>query len=207
MSIFTGRPAVRRPALVLAVAGGAVAVSGAGVYALLSATAFNETPQSAGSGTLSLTLADGTAGFNSPIENLKPTDAVSRYVALTNGGSLAGAGLELGVTDQSATDSLLSTDPVRGLQVAVQSCTVAWDEAAGTCGGTVTSELATSLQALTAAPAALGSGTMAAGQTKNLKVTVTLPDQDEETVNGVPQANSIQGLSASLTWTFTETQA
>lgn len=207
MSIFPGRTAVSRPALVLVVAGSAVALSGAGVYALLGAKTFNTTPQAAGSGTLSLTLANGAAGFNTPVANLKPQEAVSRYVALTNGGSLAGTGLKLGVTDQSATDTALTTDAARGLQVAVQSCTVAWNETDGTCAGTTASELSSPLAALAGTPAVLGGGTMTAGQTKHLKVTVTLPEQTEETVNGVPPANSIQGLSASLTWTFTETQA
>jgi hypothetical protein len=38
----------------------------------------------------------------------------------------------------------------------------------------------------------------------NLKVSVSLPDKTETTANGVPPAGTIQGLSTSLTWTFTE---
>lgn len=33
-----------------------------------------------------------------------------------------------------------------------------------------------------------------------------LPDQNETTVNGTLPANTIQGLSTNLTYTFTETQ-
>lgn len=195
---------VSKPALVAAIAGTAVAVTGSGVYALLSAKANNTTAQSAKSGTLSLTLNGGAATFAADLANLVPAQTETRYVTLTNGGSLAGKDLKLAVTD--ATPTLLSTDATKGLQVSVASCSVAW--VAGACadtGGGV-AQLTSSLKALTTAPVAFTTGTMAAAETKHLKVTVTLPDQTEETVNGVLPASTIQGLTAALTWTFTETQ-
>jgi hypothetical protein len=42
---------------------------------------------------------------------------------------------------------------------------------------------------------------------QNLQVSLTLPDQAEATVNGrVPTANTVQGLSTAITWTFSESQ-
>lgn len=197
------KPLAARVCAVTVVAGAAITVTGAGVYALLSATAFNTTPQSVGSGTLALTLNGGAASFAADIANLVPTQSVDRYVTLTNGGSLAGRDLQLGVSD--GTPTLLSTDATKGLQVTVASCTTPWSN--GACAGGATAQLSSSLQALTAAPAPLTTGAMTAGETRHLKVTVTLPDQNEVTVNGQPPAGSIQGLGASLTWTFSQTQA
>lgn len=204
MSFSLSLSSVSRPVLVAAVAGTAIAVTGAGVYALLGAKAFNTDDQAASSGTLKLTLNGGAASFAADMTNLVPTQSETRYVTLTNGGTLAAKDLKLAVTD--STPSLLSTDATRGLQVTVASCSVAW--VAGACAdvGGALPQVATSLKSLTTAPVAFTTGTMAAGETKHLKVTVTLPDQTEETVNGALPANTIQGLSAALTWTFTETQ-
>jgi hypothetical protein len=61
------------------------------------------------------------------------------------------------------------------------------------------------LSSLATTPAALASS-VAAGSTVKLQLALSLPDQTETTVNGVRPAGSIQGLSAALTWTFSETQ-
>lgn len=199
------QPFAIRLSAVTVVAAAAVTVTGAGVYALLSATAFNTSPQAVGSGTLKLTMNGGAATFASDISNLVPTQSVDRYVTLTNGGTLAGKDLKLGVTD--ATPSLLTTDATKGLQVTVASCTTPW--VGGVCGDLAgaSTQLSTSMKALTTSPVAMAGSTMAAGETRHLKVTVTLPDQVEVTENGQLPAGTIQGLAASLTWTFSETQA
>lgn len=204
MSLSRKHMSARRLSAVGLATTAAVVVTGAGVYAVLSATASNTTPQTATSGTLKLTLADsGSAGFASAVANLVPGQAAHRYVALTNGGSLAASGLKLSVAD--GTPSKLSTDAAEGLQVTVTSCTAAWTTADGTCSGTAAVELTSPLAALGTAQA-FADGTMAAGEVKHLKVSVALPDKDEVTVNGVLPAGTVQGLSAALTWTFAETQ-
>jgi hypothetical protein len=194
----------QRTAAVVGVAGAAVLVASAGVYALLSASASNPTPQQASSGTLSLVLGDNGAGFTTPISNLAPGDSVRRYVALANNGTLAGQDLALQVTDSVA--SVLSTDAARGLQIAVDECSVAWTPGTGACAGTTSPVLGSAPLAGFGTRAFPDGGTMAAGQTRHLRLTVQLPDSTEETVNGVLPAGSVQGRSAQLTWKFTESQ-
>lgn len=201
MSLLPASPTGR---LVAAAAIGAtgLALTGAGVYAALTAQATNTTPQAVSSGTLSLRMAAGagSAGFSSAISNLAPGDTVNRYIDLDNDGSIAAQGLTLGLAD-SAT-SRLTTDATNGLQVTVKSCPVPW--AAGICA-TPSTLLTTSASALKTTAGSLISGPVPSG-VQHLQVSVALPDITEVTVNGAPPANSIQGLSANLTWTFTQSQ-
>jgi hypothetical protein len=183
-----------------------VVVTLGGTYAALNATAFNTSAQSVGSGTLKLTLADNGAGFTTAIGNLAPADVVNRYVDVTNGGSLDASALTLTVSDANSTK--LTTDPVNGLHASVTQCTAGtWTAASGTCSG-ATSVLAgnVALKTLISTPSVLIAGALPAGTTLHLQIAVVLPDQIETTVNGVLPAATIQGQSASLTWTFATAQ-
>ena len=209
-----GADAPRRSAwrpLAVAVTGGALLLTaGFGVWASLSATAFNSSPETVSSGTLSLTLADNGAGFSSNITNMAPGDVVNRYVDLTNGGNLAAQTLTLAV---SATgDSQLITDgsspATKALKVQVSSCSTTWTASTGVCAssGTVTSLLAsTTLSGLSSAQSLIA-GSIAVGEVEHLRIAVTLPDQTETTTNGTPITGTIQGRSATLTYTFNEAQ-
>lgn len=190
--------------LAAAAAGLAVLViGGQGVFAALSATA-SSAPQAATAGTLSLTLAPNGAGFTQPVAALAPGDTVHRYVDLTNGGSLAGAGLTVAVASTGSV--VLRTDTTRGLRVTVTSCSTAWTPSTGACtGGATTPLVSSALLGSLSTPAPLAA-TVPAGQVLRLQVSLRLPDQDETTVNGAPPAGTVQGQSASLTWTFSETQ-
>ncbi len=183
-----------------------VAVTAGGVYAALSATAFNSTAQNVSSGTLKLTMADNGAGFSQAVTNIAPGDVVNRYVDLSANGTLDGRQLTLGVAD--SVGSKLTNDAVKGLKVTVTSCTGAtWVAATGVCAG-VTSVVVNNaaLSTLTTTPASMVSGSVAAGTALHLQMSVTLPDQAETTANGVLPVGTIQGLSAALTWTFTDQQ-
>jgi spore coat-associated protein N len=203
---------VRRPnpRLLAAFAVGAagLAITGGGVFAALNATA--TAAQNATSGILSLTMAPNGTGFGQAVSNLAPGDVVNRYVDLTQGADLDGKDLTLAVAD--ATPTLLTTSATKGLRVTVTQCSGAWTPGtgAGSCSGTATPLLTNAtLSALTTAPASVKAGTNAAGSTVNLQIALSLPDQAETTVNGVPNVpvgTSIQGLSSALTWTFGETQ-
>jgi spore coat-associated protein N len=195
-----------------------VAVTSGGVYAALTADAFNAAPQTVSSGTLQLVLdSGGTTGFASIVDKLAPGDTVNRYIQVKNTGSLAGQGLTLKLVD--AAPSVLTTDGTRGLQVTVRECAQAWTVVAnvgscGAAGGSTPALTATSAAALrTASPAALTSSTLPAlTGVKYYQVSLNLPDTPnaETSVNGVvatpPPGGSIQGLTAALTWTFTMTQ-
>jgi spore coat-associated protein N len=214
MSGLATRSASRpNPRLIAAFAVGAagLAITGGGVYAALNATASNTTAQNATSGILSITMTNNGTGFSQGVSNLAPGDVVNRYVTLTQGADLAGKDLTLAVSDGTATPTLLTTSATKGLRVTVTQCVGGdWTvTGAGSCTGTgaTTSILATNvpLSSLATTPAALASA-VAAGSTVKLQLALSLPEQTETTVNGARPADSIQGLSSALTWTFSETQ-
>lgn len=195
--------------LAVAVTGGALLMTaGFGVWAGLNATAFNTTPQSVDSGTLSLSLDDNGVGFSSSISNLAPGDVVNRYVDLTNDGSLDAQGLTLSVA--ASGDSQLITDGTspstsKALKVSVTSCSSEWDPS-GTCADTTSSLLtATTLSAMNSAHS-LVADSIAHGAVVHLQISVQLPDQDETTINGSAPTGTIQGRTATLTYNFQESQ-
>jgi hypothetical protein len=134
---------------------------------------------------------------------MAPGDVVNRYVDLANNGTLATQNLTLAAAD--ATSSKLTTDATNGLHVTVTSCSIAWVQTTGTCLGTSTVLLTNaSVASLISGAQSLVAGTVAA--TYALQFSVTLPNQTETTQNGTLPVGTIQGLSASMTWTFGETQ-
>lgn len=184
-----------------------LAVTGFSVFAGLNAVADNSaSPQAVSTGTLSLTMSADGDGFTQSITKLAPGDVVNRYVTLTNGGTLDATGLTLGVAD--ANSDTLSSSATKGLHVTVTECTAGtWDPTTGACSGTATALLSdVALSSLVSTPASLVSGSIAAGATEPLQVSVALPDQSETTTNGTAPTTTIQGVSASLTWTFSEDQ-
>lgn len=214
MSGLATASTARRPSprviAAFAVGAAGLAITGGGVYAALNATAYNTTAQSAGSAVLSLEIAD-QAAFTQAVSDIAPGDVVNRYVTLEQGNDLDGKDLTLKVTD--ATPTILTTDGVRGLQVKVTQCLGGtWTVTGpGECAGGTTKVLAEtlSLKSLSETTKALASS-VAAGSEVKLQLALSLPEQTETTVNGVPTAPNglatIQGLSSALTWTFSETQ-
>lgn len=179
---------------------------GSSVFAALDATASNPAAQGITSGTLKLEMTNNGVGFGSAISDMAPGDQVRRFVTLANSGTLDGADLTLQAT--VAVASKLTTDAVKGLHVAVDSCTVAWTPGTNVCGGSTVSVLAsTAFSAVIASPATLtGFASITAGAPVYLRLTFLLPDQAETTTNGTLPLNTIQGLTANMTWTFREVQ-
>ena len=185
---------------------GGGALVGSGVFASLNATAFNTAGQSVTTQTLKLTQAASGAsgGFTTAISNMAPGDVVHRFIDLTNTGNMGGTNLKLQLAD--STSSLLTSDATKGLQIAISECSTAWT-AGGVCDGTPTTVMAsTAASSLVATAKTVSVGSLAAAAVNRLKIEITLPDSTETTTNGVLPANTIQGLSSSLTWTFTEGQ-
>lgn len=210
MTSTAPRRSTRRLAAAGALAATGLLLTTGGVYAALNATAFNTTAQAADSGTLRLTMTNNGTGFSTAVSNLAPGDVVNRYVNLVNGGTLDAAGLTLGVADAAAANRL-TNDATSGLKVTVSSCPTAWTPGTGVGSGTCATAPTTlltsvALASLKAAPSSLSAAPIPAGASTFLRIALTLPDISETTINGALPTNSIQGLSASLTWTFTETQ-
>ena len=193
---------------------GALAITGAGVYAGLTADATNTTAETVSSGTLKLTMAaaTGAASLSTAVSNLAPGDIDNRFVVLTNGGTLTGKNLGLAVTDASGT--ALSTSATKGLSVSVTACSGPYIAATGYCSaagiqgvpGVETTYLAkTSVSALGSRTAFAGPINPAAAAAYNLKVSLYM-DGTENVLNGTLPGGTIQGLTANLTYTFSEDQ-
>ena len=180
----------------------------AGVYAGLSATATGT--ESVSSGTLNLTLTpDVGAGFSNFLAKMAPGDTDNVYVNLNNTGTLASAaGMTLGVVGLPANALTNGSVVGEGLNVTAVQCSVAWTLATGTCSGSTTPILATTQVSLMGAGVALSNIpalVAATGQVAHVQVSLGLTGT-ETSVNGVPPAATIQGLSTTLTYTFTEQQ-
>lgn len=198
--------AKRRVPLILAssLALGGIALASAGVYAALTAQATGT--QSVATGGVSLTVgADGTTtGFTTAVTNMAPGDTQNRFVSLTNASTIATQGLTLSASGTA--NNLL--DATKGLTATVTSCTVAWTivSTTPTCTGTTSVLLAaTPLANLTSTTSGnLVSGTVAAAY--HLELTLALPNTVETTLNGAVPGSTIQNLTNSITFTFSETQ-
>jgi hypothetical protein len=188
-------------AIVISVA----AIAGQSVLASLNATAFNTTAQNINAGTLKLDLANNGNGFGTSIANVVPGDVVNRYVTLTNSGTLNGIGLTL-KTAQTGTSSLITDgiSPIttKALKLTVTSCSVAWNTTTGVCSGTPTEELASTVIGSLTSATAFASSTLNSTAVKYLQMKIELPDQNETTVNGALPANTVQGGSVDVTYTF-----
>lgn len=194
---------------------GALAITGAGVYAGLIADATNTTPESVSTGTLKLTMAaeTGAASLTTTVSNLAPGDIDNRYIVLSNSGTLTGKNLGVSVAD--GTGSVLSSSATKGLSISVTRCSGPYIPATGFCSaatgtpavaGVESAYLAkTSLSALGSRTAFAGPINPAAAAAYNLKVSVHA-DGTETVVNGALPGGTMQGLTATLTYTFAEDQ-
>lgn len=198
--------AARRTAAGVAFALTGLAVTGAGVYAALNANAFNTSPQSVSSGTLKLVLSDNGNGFSTSISGMAPGDTFNRYVDLTNSGTLDGKNITFKAVDSSNTT--LSTDATKGLQITIKQCSTSWTASTGVCtsSGTVTTLLSQTALANLGSATSLIAGSITAGNVYHLQVGIALPDATETTSNGTLPVGTIQGLTANVTYTFAETQ-
>ena len=185
-----------------------LSLSTTSVSALLQAQSKNDSPHGITAGTLKITQTNNGVGFASTIADMAPGDVVNRYVDYTNTGSLASKTLRLKVSD--ATPSILTSSETKGLQLVVSDCSGGWTAADGTCSGTKTTLLTSPLATLGSDKNFSGVTALAANSgVLHLQFSVSLPNStanDETSVNGVLPAGTIQGLSAALTWTLSETQ-
>jgi len=201
------RPNHGRRALAAGFAVSVLLLTGAGVYAALTATATGTSAVT--SGTLLMTLtADGTStGLPETITAMAPGDVYNVYVNLNNTGTLASAaGMTLGAAANPITPLTSGSIAGEGLTVTVNQCSVAW--AAGACSGTTTSILpATLLSAFGTAQTLSNVPALAAttGQLAHLQFSLSMAGTETST-NGVLPTPTVQGQSTTITWTFTEQQ-
>ena len=180
----------------LAVIGTAAAVAGLGTFGTFTDSTTPVTAELT-SGKVSIDLAQPAAPIPAVTTGLLPGDSIARTVTLVNDGNSPLSTVALGVT--TANPSVLTTDAVNGLQLALRSCSVAWTQATPaptyTCAGTE--------RALTTPGAAVGNRTLdtpaslTPGGTDHLLVTLTLPTTAD---------NTFQGKTSTLALTFSGVQ-
>jgi len=181
------------------------------VYAGLTAKATGT--EQVSSGTLNLTLSADTnsVGFSNFAGNMAPGDVDNVAVNLNNTGTLASlAGMTLWVGGSPVNALSDGTAAGEGLAVTITQCSVAWS-AGGTCGGSTTSILAqTMVSAMNSSGTAVALSNIPAlvastGQVAHLQVSLTLIGTETYT-NGMAPNPTVQGLTTTLTYTFTEQQ-
>ncbi|HXX90424.1 MAG TPA: hypothetical protein VEI83_09405 [Acidimicrobiales bacterium] len=181
------------------------------VYAGLSAKATGT--EQVSSGTLDLTLSADTnsVGFSNFSGKMAPGDVDNVAVDLDNTGTLASAaGMTLWVAGSPSNPLTDGTASGEGLAVTITQCSVAWS-AGGTCSGSTTNILSqTMVSAMNTSGTAVALSNIPSlaattGQVAHLQVSLTLIGTETST-NGVAPSPTIQGLSTTLTYTFTEQQ-
>jgi spore coat-associated protein N len=154
---------------------------------------------------------------------IAPGDTIPREVDLNStAATLNDATITLGIS--ASPSSLLDSDPGFGLQVQVQTCSVAWTRVAGppptySCtGSTVTVLASTPVKTLESAPANLTPlNALTAGGQDYVVMTFTFPSTApgnialvpalcSGVVGGTPATENLEGCSSTLTYTFTATQ-
>ncbi|HUC38344.1 MAG TPA: TasA family protein [Acidimicrobiales bacterium] len=184
-------------------------LTGAGVYAGLNATATSTSAVTSGTLLMTLSADAPSAGLPETISNMAPGDVYNVYVNVNNTGTLASAaGMTLGAAASPVNALTNGSVSGEGLSVSITQCSVAW--VAGSCSlpATTTTILAStplssfgSAQSLSNVPSlAATSGSLA-----HLQFSVTLAGT-ETSNNGTLPAQTIQGLTTTITWTFTELQ-
>ena len=175
------------------VVGAAAAVAGMGTFGAFTDTT-TPTPVAIESGVVSVALsaADGSATVPLAFNGVVPGASVSQAINLVNDGDAALASVDLATV--ATESSIMDTDTVNGLQLSVQSCSVAWT-ADLTCTG--------DLRTLLAAGPVVGNSRLAdpvsltAGATDHLAVTLSLP---------ASAGDAFKDQASELSLTFTATQ-
>jgi hypothetical protein len=185
----------------VAVIGGTAGVAGLGTFGTFTSTTAAQS-QTDATGTVILDHGVLTNRLSVGATDLAPGDTLQRGFGLRNNGTLDMASIAMNVS--ATTSSALDTDATNGLEVKIDKCSVAWVESPTTpytytCAGTTSSVLAyTSIATIKTTPPSLpGLAALTAGGTDNLVATVRLPST---------AGNTLQGLSSTLSITFTGTQ-
>jgi predicted ribosomally synthesized peptide with SipW-like signal peptide len=177
----------------LGVVGAAAAVAGMGTFGAFTDTT-TPAPVSVQSGVVSIALsaADGTATVPLAFHGVVPGASVTQALNLVNDGNSALSAVRLATV--ATASSLMDTDTVHGLQMSIQSCSVAWTTDFS-CAGDVRTVLASGpvvRDSTLSNPASL-----TAGVTDHLAVSLSLPET---------AGDAFKQQSSGLSLTFTATQ-
>jgi len=180
----------------ISVVGAAVAVAGLGTFGQFTDST-TPVDTKVDSGVVSVDVSV-PAGASVPFSGgmMLAGDSRSALVDLVNNGTTPLSTVTL--TSTATSSSVLDQDAVNGLQLTVESCSVAWTTgaAAPTCSGTVHSYFT---QPIIVSNVPLdSSAALAAGATDHLKLTAALPSS--------ATAAAFEGASSDLNFVFTGSQ-
>jgi hypothetical protein len=180
----------------LSVVGAAVAVAGLGTFGQFTDST-SPVNTKVDTGVVSVDVSS-PAGAAVPFSGgmMLAGDSRSALVDLVNDGTTPLASVSL--TSTATASSVLDKDTVNGLQLTVESCTVAWTTgaAAPTCSGTVRSYFTQPVIVTNASLAS--SAALAAGATDHLKLTASLPSS--------ASGDAFEGATSNLNFVFTGAQ-
>ena len=193
MKRTAGRASLARVLGSVGIVGATAAVAGMGTFG-----AFTDTtapaPVAIQSGVVSIALsaADGSATVPLAFNGVVPGASVTQAINLVNDGDAALASVRLAtVATQS---SVMDTDTVNGLQLSVQSCSVAWSTDFS-CTGAVRTLLGSG--PVVRDSTLTNPASVTAGATDHLAVTLSLP---------TAAGDVFKDKSSRLALTFTATQ-
>lgn len=181
-----------------ALLGTAAAVAGLGTYGGFTDST-TTADQQVTAGTTNIELNNGT--LTTTVTGLLPGDSVEKFATLSNAAGSSDFNTVTLTTalPSGATANALTTDATNGLQLKIESCSMAWTAVADgvdTCGGTAKTVL-DSTRIVGAAVPLSNLASLKANASDNLKITTSLP---------VAADNSFQGLTATVRFTFDATQ-
>jgi len=200
MSTTTKSTTARKVVGSLGVIGAAAAVAGLGTFGGFTDST-TPVATTISSGTLSIDLTQAGYAIPATTAGFVPGDSLTRAVNLVNDGNTSLGSVTLGTT--VTTPSVLTTDTVNGLQLAVKSCSVAWTPGGTasaptyTCSGTERSVLTSAVANAGSSVPLVSPASLAAGGVDNLVFSISLPATAD---------NTFQGKSATLSLTFTGVQ-
>ena len=187
----------------LAILGTAAAVAGLGTYGnFTDSTTPLDTTITAGTLSINLTQPAGAVAIPVSTTGFVPGDSMTRAVDLLNDGGAALGSVALTAQVTSAANAL-TTDATNGLQLSVKGCSVAWTQGGTptaptyTCSGTERSVLTSAVANAGGSVPLTSPASLAAGGVDNLVFSISLPTS---------AGNNMQGLSSSLSLTFTGVQ-
>jgi hypothetical protein len=195
----TVSPTARKVVGSLAILGTAAAVAGLGTYGNFtdSTTPVNTT---VASGTLSIDLTQPAGAYAIPVSitGLVPGDSVTRAVNLVNDGNLGLSAIN--VVSTATAPSVLTTDTVNGLQLAIKSCSAPWTQ--GGSASAPTYACSGTTNTLMTGPVVNNVGlnnpaSLNPGGTDYLTFAISLPATAD---------NTFQGKSAGISLSFTGAQ-
>ena len=188
--------------ITVAILGAAASVAGLGTYATFTSSApVNQAAIATGTVAISIGAAGPTNRLTIGATGLLPGDTIQRAVDLVNSGNSNLASVTL-TTSLLSASSVLDSDATNGLQMVIDSCSVAWTESGGptnytyACSGSTQTVLA-STRVLGSNLALANLGSLTAGVTDHLHVTLTLPASAD---------NTFQGKTSTFSYTFNATQ-